>query len=411
MKPMSQTGAQIVVLGKALGMMEAKDYFKDTSRLSKIAETALDRLLATSDVVVMEGAGSPVELNLMARDFVNLTPARHAGAALILVVDINRGGAFAQAKGTLDLLPPEDRARVIGVVVNNFRGDLTLFEDGIPMMEAACEAPVLAVVPHLDHGLDEEDRPIRIPMDEAPLPGILHVGAILTPRVSNTEDIAPLLAESDIQLTWLTRPALVGSQDLLILPGSKGTIADLAYLASSGMAQAIREAHASGVWVLGLCGGYQMLGSRLEDPGGTEGGPAIWEGLGLLPGTTIFGAAKTTELRTYTSHWPEIGHRLSGYEIHHGQTVATGGEPLVQEGGAELGLRGERALGAYLHGLLGCDGWRSAFLNAVRQDRGMPARAAIVNDPMDQRLDRWAAHVRGHLLPGAWERILEATGL
>jgi adenosylcobyric acid synthase len=408
MKPVSATGAQIVVLGKAIGQREAREYFRDTGELSAIALGALDRLAARFDAIVMEGAGSPVELNLMARDLVNLLPANHLGAGIVLVVDIDRGGVFAQALGTLELLPARDRARVIGIVVNRFRGDPALFEDGIALLEERCGVPVLGVIPYLDHGLDEEDRPLRIPVDEPPRPGKLHVGALLSPRVSNTEDLFPLLAEEDVQLTWITRPEVAGRQELLVLPGSKATIADLAQHAGNGITEAILDAHRRGAWVLGLCGGYQMLGRELIDEAGTEGGPPRWRGLALLPHRTVFRAAKTTEPRTYRSAWPEPGHSLRGYEIHHGHSEGKG-EPLVQGSGAEVGLRGERALGCYLHGLLASDGWRAAFLNEVRRDHGHPARPVTCASAIDLRLQRWADHLRASLRPGAWERILEAV--
>ena len=407
MKPVTPTGAQIILLGKALGAMEAREYFGHTARFEAIAFQALDRLMARHRVIVLEGAGSPVELNLMARDFVNLKAARHAGAGLVLVVDIHKGGVFAQAKGTLDLLPAQDRARVLGLVVNRFKGDAALFEDGIPMLEDLCSVPVLAVLPWMEHALDEEDRPIRIPVDQPLAPGKLNVGAILSPRVANTEDLAPLLAEPDLHLTWITDPALARRQDLLILPGSKATLGDLAHHGATGMAEAVRAAHAGGAWVLGLCGGYQMLGETLEDPLGGEGGPSRWQGLGLLPLDTRFATAKTTEDRSYTSLWPEPGHGLHGYEIHQGQSLARGGQPLVAEGGGELGLWAARAVGAYLHGLLQSDGWRSAFLNQVRRDRGLPAQQPQAADPLELRIRRWADHVRDHLRPGAWARLLD----
>jgi adenosylcobyric acid synthase len=410
MKPMTATSAQIVVLGKATGQREAREYFRDTAALSAVAMAALRRLAPQVDAVVIEGAGSPVELNLMARDFVNLVPAREAGASTILVVDIDKGGVFAQAKGTLDLLPRADRGRVIGLVVNRFRGDPTLFDDGVTLLEELCGVPVLAVVPYLEHGLDEEDRPVRIPVDETPRPGQLHVGAVLSPRVANTEDLAPLLAEPDVQLTWLTRPELALEQDLLVLPGSKATLADLAHHASTGMAEAIRAAHARGAWVLGLCGGYQMLGAELSDEAATEGGPRRWPGLELLAVTTVFRAQKTTESRTVRSAWPEAGHALAGYEIHHGQTAPRGDvAPLVAGAGAEIGAMAERAVGCYLHGLLASDGWRSAFLNEIRRARGRPVRPTVRAEALEARLQRWASHLRASLRPGAWERILSSV--
>ena len=406
MKPVTSTGAQIVLLGKALGTMEARDYFGDTARFERIAFAALDRLKARHQVIVLEGAGSPVEMNLMDRDYVNLKAARRAGAAIVLVVDIHKGGVFAQAKGTLDLLPPADRARVLGLVVNRFRGDAALFEDGIPMLEALCGVPVLAVLPWVDHALDEEDRPIRIPVDAPPVPGKLNVGAILSPRVANTEDLAPFLAEPDVHLTWITSPALALRQDLLVLPGSKSTLGDLAHHAATGMAEALRQAHAGGAWVLGLCGGFQMLGETLEDPLGSDGGPSRWQGLGLLPLATRFQPDKTTEDRCYQSLWPVAGFALRGYEIHQGQSLAHGGAPLFAEGGGHLGLKGDRALGCYLHGLLQNDGWRGAFLNEVRSGRGLERLEVQVADSLELRIRRWAEHLRAHLRPGAWATLV-----
>jgi len=410
MKPVTLTGAQIVVLGKATGYKEARDYFADTSRLASIADDALGRLLAAHQVVVIEGAGSPVEINLWNRDFTNLHPARRASAAIILVVDIDRGGSFAQAKGTLDLMPQLDRERVIGLVVNRFRGDLSLFDEGITLLERICEVPVLAVVPHCDHGLDEEDRPIRIPIDEAPLPGKLHVGAVLYPRVSNTEDLSPLLYEPDVQLTWITQPKLILEQDVIVLPGTKATLADLIQITALGVAEAIGSAVAQGTWVLGLCGGYQMLGGQLLDAAGTEGGPNQWRGLNLLPFDTEFGNEKVLGQRSLVSAWPERNLPLFGYEIHHGRSAlnANRGEPLAMTFGAELGWACERVAGAYLHGLLASDSWRAAFLNRVRADKKLPTQPVRAALDIDLRISRWAAHVKAHLRPGAWERIIAA---
>jgi len=411
LKPLTHTGAQVVVLGKALGVQEARDYFRERTSYREVALEALRRLSSEHEVIVLEGAGSPVEVNLMARDFVNLLPAREIGASLVLVADIDRGGVFAQVLGTLDLMPPEDRARLLGIVVNRFRGDASLFEDGIRFLEERTGLPVLALLPCLEHGLDEEDRPFRIPVDQGAPAGRLKAGAVLYPRVSNTEDLAPLLSEPDLHLTWVTDPALARDMDFLVLPGSKATVGDLVQLTASGMAEALRDAAGKGAWLLGICGGYQMLGRELKDEGGSEGGAKVFPGLGLLPVVTTFETRKITRLAETTSCWPEPGHPLSGYEIHHGRTLLADriGEPLTA-GGAEVGWRHERAAGAYLHGLMASDPWRGAFLNRVRADRGFPLQPVRRADPLEARLDRWAAHLRAHLRPGAWERILKAAG-
>jgi adenosylcobyric acid synthase len=406
LKPVSQTGAQVIALGKALGMQEAAAYFRDGNPLRALAAEALSRLLARHQIVVLEGAGSPVELNLMNRDFVNLLPARQADAGIVLVADIDKGGVFAQILGTLDLLPTADRARVLGVVVNRFRGDARLFDDGIRILEER-GAPVLALVPHVEHGLDEEDHVFRMPINRCATASKLKVGAILYPRVSNTEDLAPLSAEPDVEMTWLTDARLALEQDLLILPGSKATVGDLAFLTAGGMTEAIRTAHARGAWVLGLCGGYQMLGATLQDKVGSEGGTRRFDGLELLPVETVFESEKVVQESQTESLWPVAGLRLTGYEIHHGRTSLgdEDGEPLAQAGVA-AGWRRERAVGTYLHGILNSDDWRSAFLNEVRRSRRFAEQEVQTSTSIELRIRRWAEHVKQHLRPGAWERIL-----
>jgi adenosylcobyric acid synthase len=424
LKPTSERDAEVVVLGRALDRgrsASAREHF-DPARaaaLAEVADAALDRLLARRPrpTIVLEGAGSPVELNLMDRDFVNLRPARRLGAAIVLVADIDRGGVFAQVKGTLDLLPAEDRRRVLGVIVNRFRGDPSLFADGITTLERIADCPVLAVVPFLRHGLDEEDRPLHLPVDAPPVAGALNVAVVLHPHVANTDDVAPLAAEPDVAATWVTHPNAraggLAGRDLLILPGSKATVADLHHHTASGLAGAIAAIAATedAPFVLGLCAGYQMLGRALIDPGGTDGPPGTWPGLGLLDVETTFAADKHLADAVFTSTWPRPGHALAGYEIHRGRTRGDGA-PLVAGAGAEVGVvaRGGRVVGAYLHGLLSSDAWRADYLTAVRAARGLPPRPPTITDPLDLRIDRWSRHVASAWRPGAWERVLAACG-
>jgi adenosylcobyric acid synthase len=408
LKPISPMGAQIIVLGKARGQKSAKEYFNDTDEFSATALAALDRLKALHDIIIIEGAGSPVELNLWHRDYVNLRTARHANAALILVVDIHKGGVFAQAKGTLDLLPPNDRKQVLGVIINKFHGDINLFEDGIPLLEKVCKTSVLAVLPHFEHGLDEEDKPIQIPINQKPKNGKLHVGAILSPRISNTDDLAPLLYESDIQLTWLTDPSLALVQDVLILPGSKATIDDLIYHTASGMTEAILQASQNGTWILGICGGYQMLGRYLSNNMNNKDEINTWPGLNLLPIRTIFHAEKIVSKNQAISAWPEAGHKLTGYEIHSGHTTLLEGhgESIAQFKGVEFGWRCERICGTYLHGLLACDSWRNIFFNNIRQTLKLPIKPINTVTSIEARIERWAQHMKTNLRPKAWEKII-----
>ena len=416
LKPITARQAEVIVLGRARGASAAADYFRPENPLRDVADQALDRLAARHDVLVLEGAGSPVELNLMDRDFVNLRPARRVNAALVLVADIDRGGVFAQVKGTLDLLPEGDRARVLGVIVNRFRGDPALFDEGITWLERLGGCPVLAVVPWLGHGLDEEDRPLSLPIDAAPVPGKLNVAVVLHPHVANTEDLAPLLAEPDVAATWVTGPAGIAGRDLLILPGSKATVSDLQHHTASGVAGALVDASRAGAWTLGLCGGYQMLGRWLRDPLGTDGPAGDWPGLGLLPVETLFVGEKQLDTATFRSAWPVAGHALSGYEIPRGRTSAAEGaeQPavaLIDGAGAELGATAARAAGCYLHGLLYADAWRRDFLNVVRRERGLPECPVARLDPLDLRIDRWSRHVASALRGDAWSRILQACGL
>jgi adenosylcobyric acid synthase len=231
---------------------------------------------------------------------------------VVLVADIDKGGVFAQVDGTMALLPEADRARVLGIVVNRFRGDARLFDDGIRILEERNRVPVLALLSHVEHGLDEEDHVFRMPINRRGASGKLKVGAVLYPRVSNTEDLAPLLAEPDAELTWLTEPALALEQDLLILPGTKSTLGDFVHLTASGMAEAIRKAAAQGAWILGLCGGYQMLVETLQDDAGTEGGPRSFPGLALLPTGTLFESDKIVQESRAESLWPAAGHLIEG---------------------------------------------------------------------------------------------------
>jgi len=418
LKPVSARDAEVIVLGRARGTSAAADYFRPENPLRAVADQALDRLAARHAVLVLEGAGSPVELNLMDRDFVNLRPARRVNAALVLVADIDRGGVFAQVKGTLDLLPEHDRARVMGVVVNRFRGDPALFEDGIALLERVAACPVLAVVPWLAHGLDEEDRPLALPIDAAPVPGRLNVAVVLHPHVANTDDMAPLLAEPDVAATWVTGPGGIAGRDLIILPGSKATVADLQHHTASGLAAAVAQAAGAGVWLLGLCGGYQMLGEGLRDPLGTDGPAGDWPGLGLLPIQTAFTTDKHLGAPAFRSAWPRSGCALTGYEIHRGRTVASAGDDrptramaLVEGAGAELGLVAGTVAGCYLHGLLHADPWRRDFLNVVRRARGLPERPVAHPAPLELRLERWSRHVASAFRGDAWSRIQRACGL
>ena len=350
LKPAGGIGAQVIVLGRAEGHCPARDYFRQTERLWRIVSDTLDAWRERCDVLVMEGAGSPVELNLMARDLSNLRPVRHLDGRWLLVADIDRGGIFAQLAGTWALLPPDDRARGLGAIVNRFRGDAALFPD--PQAWLAPHAPgfaVLGTVPlRRDLQPEEEDGLATADFDRGSGDTLAWVR---TPQAANLTDCQPWWDDAGVRVRWTEDAAVLADAAAIVLPGSKNTIADLRWLRARGLDRAILQAAARGAVVVGVCGGYQMLGEHLSDPLGVAGDAGEEPGLGLLPVHTVFHTAKT--LRPTEAECD--GARWTAYEIHMGETVATAAcEPLHQvwnDGRPRPeGARSGRVWGTYLHG-------------------------------------------------------------
>ena len=431
-KPSTDTSAQVVFLGRVWGQVTAADYHQ--RRVEELFPQVLDaynRLAADHDIVLLEGAGSPAEINLKAHDIVNLRMARAAGAACLLVGDIDRGGVFASLYGTVELLEPDERALLRGFVINKFRGDAQLLEPGIGMISERIRLPCAGVVPHLpDLGLDEEDgvaledrrdarRAWRAAEDGSAR--ALRIGVLAFPYMANFTDFDALAAEPSVSLAYLDNPRDARRADLLILPGSKQTLDDLAWLRRTGFEPEVRDF--AGAGVIGICGGMQMLGIGIDDPAGTEsaGRPRSEAGLGLLPIRTTLRADKVTRTATGRVLAPTLfGQPLAapcfeGYEIHLGETACSeGARPF-----AEIRRAGEDAprfdgavcgsvLGTYLHGLFAGDRFRHSFLAAVRAARGLaPARDfAPVAAERERRIDRLAAHVRAALDMDLIHRIL-----
>jgi len=359
LKPTSEVGSQVVLLGKARSNQSAVEYHKDKDQLLDVACGALDRLRQTFETVVLEGAGSCAEVNLAAHDIVNFRMAEYADAPVILVADIHRGGVFAQIIGTLECLEEDKRRRVAGFVVNRFRGDLSLFQDGVDWIEKRTGKPVFGVLPWYRHFVIDQEDSVVIEQPEPVKPtanGHCLVGVIRIPHISNFTDFDPLQAVAGMAAPFLEKVQSLEGFHAIILPGSKNTRSDLNWLHESGWSAAIRRFYASGGHVLGICGGYQMMGRVVFDPDGLEGKPGQTEGLGLLPVETVLQAPKTTTLTRY--RWDEV--EGSGYEIHMGQTHRVNAEPLIQiverngqscqdEDGCQAG--GGRAIGTYMHGL------------------------------------------------------------
>ncbi|MEQ1946002.1 MAG: cobyric acid synthase [Bryobacteraceae bacterium] len=342
LKPTSDQGSQVILHGKVFGDFAARDYYSKHAFLRNEAHQAYDRLSSRFEYVVIEGAGSIAEMNLKSRDLVNLSMAAYADARGLLVADIDRGGVFASICGTLELLPPEERALVKSFAVNRFRGDRSLFADGEQFIEQRVGVPCLGVFPMASEiALDAEDG---VSLDDAASFADARIAIVRLPHISNFTDFRLLACQ------WISRP-INKALDWIILPGTKNTIGDLDWLRRQGLADWICQQHRSGAKVLGICGGYQMLGESIDDPECVESPePRSCDGLGLLPVRTVLAKAKVT--RTVAARTPQ-GCEFGAYEIHMGQTASTSLEPFAYlPDGATDGARGDRVWGTYLHGAL-----------------------------------------------------------
>lgn len=359
LKPTSDQTAQVVLSGKPIGNRSAYEYFRTEGReeLRREVNQAFDRLSARYNLVVMEGAGSISEINLKDTDLVNLPMARHAHADVILVADIDRGGVFASAYGSVALQTPEDRKRIKGIIVNKFRGDLRLFESGVKMMEEICGIPVLGVIPYYHDIYIEEEDSVELSLKQRKaVQGKVNVAVVLLRHLSNFTDFNMLEHDERVNLYYTNNVDDLMKADIILLPGSKSTIDDLYELRRNGVAQAILQARRNGATVMGICGGYQMMGQRIADPDGVEGSISQMPGLGLLPTETAIEGEKVTRQVRFaflSSEEPTC----TGYEIHMGRTSAVEGEtltPLVRlENGETDGCVADRkCAGSYIHGIL-----------------------------------------------------------
>ncbi len=415
LKPVSQTGSQVIVNGRSRGVMSVAEYIAYKPQAFAQAQAAYDSLAGDFEAVILEGAGSPAEINLKAHDIVNLRMARHAGARVLLVGDIDRGGVFASFVGTLEVLTEWERDLVAGLVINRFRGSEALLAPACEQVLAHTGRPVLGVIPDLPgHGLPEEDsvsfkkglfdRAGRPACSEAEA---VEIALIDLPHISNFTDFEPLLAEPDVHLRVVREARDLGQPAAVILPGSRNVIDDLCHLRQSGLAEMIGQlAQAGKTEIVGLCGGFQMLGEEIGDPHGLEAGGRI-AGLGLLPVTTVLLPNKTLTRRELT-HLPS-GQPVLGYEIHHGQTKAR--ESLAElhggPGGAGVGLGRGRVWGTYLHGLFDSDPFRGWFIDSLRRRRGLsPLAGPRPAYDLEPALDRLAALVRERLDMRAVYRLL-----
>ena len=414
LKPNTEHTTQVVLNGQPIGNRSAYDYFRREGRdtLRKAVCEAYDRLERKYNPIVLEGAGSISELNLRDTDLVNMSMARHAGADVLLVADIDRGGVFASAYGSIMLQSPEDKKRIKGIIVNKFRGDLRLFDEGRRMLEDICQVPVLGVVPmYHDITIDEEDSmELSQKNSYAENDGRISVAIVRLPHISNFTDFGPLERDPRVNLYYTDQPDQLLRSDCIILPGTKSTLADLRTLQTSQTAQAIRQAHQNGTPVLGICGGYQMLGLTVADPDGVEGTATQVNGLGLLPIHTTMQADKVTRQVNF-DFCPDEGERpqrCQGYEIHQGrtQTDTTAGhdvQPLLRfDDGTPEGCRMGSCMGTYIHGILDNPSFASMLLNQAARHAGKQLlKHNIKNESADEfhqrQYDMLADHVRRHV--------------
>jgi adenosylcobyric acid synthase len=443
LKPEADSRSQVVVMGKPRARLHSRDYNRDKQELWQVVADALAGLRAQFDLVIIEGAGSPAEPNLKTGDIVNMRVARHAGSPVLLIGDIDRGGVFASLVGTLELLEPEERALVKGIIINKFRGDIALLQPGLDWLEARVGVPVLGVVPYLrDLRIAEEDsvaldtavggqRP-ALSVAEGSAVGI-DIAVIRLPHISNFDDFDPLALEPGVRVRYVESLADLGEPHAIIIPGSKSTIADLQFLNAHGLAAAICARARRGTAVVGICGGYQMLGRVIRDPDHVESERDAVEGLGLLDVETIFLPEKATHqvrarvMATYGFFRDLVGQEVIGYEIHMGKTpsatpivnVVRRGDATANDADGAVDATG-RVFGTYLHGLFDNANLRRAwleFLNGARtsaDERGEAERESAfirvhprpIRDVREREYDRLADCVRQSLDIARIKRIV-----
>lgn len=355
LKPTTDKSSQVILNGKAIGNQSAAEYFLsvDRAHLFEQVKLAFERLASRYSPVVMEGAGSISELNLKKRDITNMRMAIAAGAATYLIADIDKGGVFGSLYGTMSLLESEERACIKGIIINKFRGDPLLFEEGKTMIEALCGVPVIGVLPYFrDIHIEEEDAVALQHKKNGPVAGKVNVAVVLLGRMSNFTDFDRLDKDPGVNLYYTHAAEQLASADIIILPGSKNTIADLTALKNNGLAAEIIKAYRKGKTVIGICGGYQMLGMKVSDPLGVESAVTECAGLGLLPVETVLLAEKVTRQCEFI--YRNVEGLCKGYEIHMGETNAIAApKPLNHINGAAEGyLLSDRCWGSYLHGIL-----------------------------------------------------------
>ena len=425
LKPTNDVGSQVIVNGEVLGNMSARDYFKYKKKLVPDIMKAYNALAAENDIIVIEGAGSPAEINLKSDDIVNMGMAKMAKAPVLLVGDIDRGGVFAQLIGTVMLLEEDEKEMVKGLIINKFRGDKTILDPGVEMLEERSGIPVVGVAPYLNIQVEDEDS-LTERFETKRTVDMIDIAVIRVPRISNFTDFNPLESIQGVSLRYVKNPSELGNPDMIILPGTKNTMEDLLWMRENGLEALILKEAAKGKLIFGICGGYQMMGETLSDPHGVEAGGTI-KGMGLLPMDTVF-AKKKTRTRVEGSFGQLTGAfaklsdtALEGYEIHMGETTyeprgtvfsaiaETVGTQHVDEAMAN-GCQYQNAAGSYVHGLFDSVEMQKALLRLLCQKKGLPEEAVSWIDEKvykEQQYDKLAEGLRESMDMAKIYQILE----
>lgn len=403
LKPTSDRKSQVIFKGKVLCDMDAVEYHEYKPRLIEKISDLYQELVRENDVIVLEGAGSPAEINLNSRDIANMGMAKIADAPVLLVADIDKGGVFASIYGTVHLLEPEDRARIKGIIINKFRGDIALLDPGLKMIEDLTDIPVVGVIPYAQLNIEDEDSVALSKVNRSyNTQKELDIAVIGLSKMSNFTDFKSLESEPDVSVRYVFPGDKLGNPDIVILPGSKNTLEDCLYLKESGLAKEIQRVRTEGKMIFGICGGFQLLGKMLHDPQQIESTHGSLQGLGLLDTETYFESQKTT-----TRVEAKIGETIiNGYEIHMGRTenyeqqyfahvFSENGKKTSKYDGA---ISSDKlVVGTYLHGVFDNTAWRRSLLNQVREVKGLqPIKEIAVpyDEYKNQQYDRLADLIR-----------------
>jgi adenosylcobyric acid synthase len=405
LKPQGDMTSQVIFLGEAVGVTRAAEYYQNYFDSGwQCITKSLQKLKESYDLIVCEGAGSPAEINLKHRDLTNMRVAQHLNAVTLLVVNIDLGGAFAHVVGTLQLLAPEERSLIKGIIINKFRGQRSLLQSGIDWLEEYTGIPVIGVIPYLDIAFPAEDSVSLFERRSRLTPTEIEIAVLRLPRISNFTDFDPLIAESTVDVRYVMPQESLGQPDAIILPGSKTTIADLLVLRSAGMLDRLQDYLQSGGTIVGICGGMQMLGRSISDPDGKEGEPGTHAGLGMLPISTTIADTKILRQRQAISQYLCKGELVTGYEIHQGISVTSDPSskclPLFDDLDLGMVAGNQKVLGTYLHGLFDNGKWRRSWLNLLRHQKGLAALPTEVSDYQLQRdriFDELASAIAPHL--------------